>query len=468
MRFNQLNEKSSLPLSQEVSGLLGRGETVYIQIDDTNVEEVVGVNLAKDKRTVIVGFGKSRKSIPVHNDTYEIDDSEGYNVIRKLEESTKQEIPMTNKKINEGVLSEDEETGVMAKYTLYMLAKGATRLHKLIQDEEVITPEVLDLLQAALSSINTIKMDYDEVDEAITNPRSGGYGLSRTIGNLPSVQGIENKVADERWEAARAAKAKAKAKPARGGLRALFAGDTNSVITRRRTEISDEGSVGFIYKDGIEQGMYDFDLGADAFFFNNSSFDTMDDIAASLGGEFSWEESDMLDNVTESSDSRPYVVFHNKKGRYETHAATSFEAAKQAAAHWKLKSTAGVSAHAADVEHVAEETKITKRSIDNWNAMYGADAIEFGTEIINQYNIHDSSEQQYIIEIIDSYTDEFDIRDPADRKKLARKMSQWWMKMTGKSIKNGSQFDESDINVAEKASSMFESARKKANIKAKK
>jgi hypothetical protein len=275
-------------------------------------------------------------------------------------------------------------------------------------------------------------------------------------------------VADERWEAARAAKAKAKAKPARGGLRALFAGDTNSVITRRRTEISDEGSVGFIYKDGIEQGMYDFDLGADAFFFNNSSFDTMDDIAASLGGEFSWEESDMLDNVTESSDSRPYVVFHNKKGRYETHAATSFEAAKQAAAHWKLKSTAGVSAHAADVEHVAEETKITKRSIDNWNAMYGADAIEFGTEIINQYNIHDSSEQQYIIEIIDSYTDEFDIRDPADRKKLARKMSQWWMKMTGKSIKNGSQFDESDINVAEKASSMFESARKKANIKAKK
>jgi hypothetical protein len=222
-----------------------------------------------------------------------------------IEESIKQETPMTNKKINEGVLSEEEETGVMAKYTLYMLAKGATSLHKLIQDEEVITPEVLDLLQAALSSINTIKMDYDEVDEAITNPRSGGYVSSRTIGNLPNVQGIENKVADERWEAARAAKAKAKAKakPARGGVRALFAGDTNSVISRRRTEINDKGSVGFIYKDGVEQGMYDFDLGTDAFFFNNSSFGTMDDIAASLGGEFSWEESEMLDNVTESASS---------------------------------------------------------------------------------------------------------------------------------------------------------------------
>ena len=37
MKFEQLNEKSTLPLSQEVSNLLGRGDTVYIQTDDANV-----------------------------------------------------------------------------------------------------------------------------------------------------------------------------------------------------------------------------------------------------------------------------------------------------------------------------------------------------------------------------------------------------------------------------------------------
>ena len=357
MRFNQLNERSSLPLSQEVSGLLGRGDTVYIQIDDTDVAEVVGVNLDKDKRTVIVGFGKSRKSIPVHNDTYRIDDSEGYNVIRKIEENI-QEIPMTNKKINEGLLSEEEETGVMAKYTLYMIAKSATRLHKLIQDEEAITPEVLDLLQAALSSVNTVKMDYDDIEEAVTTtPRSGAFSTPRSIRNMSSVVGNVNKPEDARWEAARAAKAKAK--PAKRGLSALFAGDTNSVITRQRTEMAADGSVGHIYKDGVDQGMYDIDTLADTLFFNDQNFDSFEDVAAALGGEFSWDASALLDNVTEAAlyetEDRPYVVFHNKKGRYETHAATSFEAAKQAAAHWKLKSTAGVSAHAADVEHVAEQ-----------------------------------------------------------------------------------------------------------------
>ena len=51
---------------------------------------------------------------------------------------------------------------------------------------------------------------------------------------------------------------------------------------------------------------------------------------------------------------RPYVVFHTKKGKYETHAVSSYDAAKNAAKHWGLKSTAGVTPKLADVEHVAE------------------------------------------------------------------------------------------------------------------
>ena len=56
--------------------------------------------------------------------------------------------------------------------------------------------------------------------------------------------------------------------------------------------------------------------------------------------------------VTES-ENRPYICVHAKKGKHECHAATSYEAAKKAAAHWKMKSTAGIDAHLA-VEESAE------------------------------------------------------------------------------------------------------------------
>jgi len=57
---------------------------------------------------------------------------------------------------------------------------------------------------------------------------------------------------------------------------------------------------------------------------------------------------------TNEAEERPYVCVHAKKGKHECTAPTSYEAAKKAAAHWKLKSTSGIDAHLADVEHVAE------------------------------------------------------------------------------------------------------------------
>lgn len=51
------------------------------------------------------------------------------------------------------------------------------------------------------------------------------------------------------------------------------------------------------------------------------------------------------------SEERPYVCVHAKKGKYECTASSSYEAAKKAAEHWKLKSTAGIDAHLADVKH---------------------------------------------------------------------------------------------------------------------
>ena len=56
----------------------------------------------------------------------------------------------------------------------------------------------------------------------------------------------------------------------------------------------------------------------------------------------------------DESEERPYVCVHAKKGKHECKAKSSYEAAKKAASHWKMKSTAGIDAHLADKEKVAE------------------------------------------------------------------------------------------------------------------
>lgn len=59
---------------------------------------------------------------------------------------------------------------------------------------------------------------------------------------------------------------------------------------------------------------------------------------------------------------RPYVCVHAKKGTHECTATSSYGAAQKAAAHWKLKSTAGIDAHLADVKKVAESEKRWKQT----------------------------------------------------------------------------------------------------------
>lgn len=59
------------------------------------------------------------------------------------------------------------------------------------------------------------------------------------------------------------------------------------------------------------------------------------------------------ESIGESED-RPYVCVHARKGKYECTAGSSYEAARKAMSHWNLKSTAGIDAYLADVEHVAE------------------------------------------------------------------------------------------------------------------
>lgn len=67
-------------------------------------------------------------------------------------------------------------------------------------------------------------------------------------------------------------------------------------------------------------------------------------------GELEKEIIDIMnrrDKGIREGEEKPYICVHAKKGKYECHAGSSYEAAKKAAAHWKMKSTAGIDAHLA-------------------------------------------------------------------------------------------------------------------------
>ena len=49
---------------------------------------------------------------------------------------------------------------------------------------------------------------------------------------------------------------------------------------------------------------------------------------------------------------KQFIVVHAKHGKFETHAGSTYEAAKNAAAHWKTKKgTSGMDVHRADITH---------------------------------------------------------------------------------------------------------------------
>ena len=58
-----------------------------------------------------------------------------------------------------------------------------------------------------------------------------------------------------------------------------------------------------------------------------------------------------ITEITEDAEERPYICYHTKKGKHECTASSSYGAAQKAADHWGLKSTAGIDAKLADVEH---------------------------------------------------------------------------------------------------------------------
>ena len=75
--------------------------------------------------------------------------------------------------------------------------------------------------------------------------------------------------------------------------------------------------------------------------------------AETLGHNQSTEKKNLaaFDLDEESDEGRPYICVHARKGRFECHANSTYEAAKKAAQKWGMKNTAGIDVHLADVSH---------------------------------------------------------------------------------------------------------------------
>jgi len=84
-----------------------------------------------------------------------------------------------------------------------------------------------------------------------------------------------------------------------------------------------------------------------------------------------WAKS--ITEITESEEERPYICYHTKKGKHECTASSSYGAAQKAADHWGLKSTAGIDAMLADVEHSPASLEEAKRDTHCSAKCCGAD-----------------------------------------------------------------------------------------------
>jgi len=69
-----------------------------------------------------------------------------------------------------------------------------------------------------------------------------------------------------------------------------------------------------------------------------------------------------ISKTLDEAEEKPYICVHAKKGKHECHADSSYGAAKKAAAHWGMKSTAGIDAHLAldEAEYQGRKVKLGK------------------------------------------------------------------------------------------------------------
>ncbi len=216
--------------------------------------------------------------------------------------------------INEGVLDDADEDGWMAKSQLYKLAKYAISLHGMISDTDNLEPWIQAKITRAAEDMSSVKhyLEYEEV-----NPH--GEQPGDTIPSITAAVPLDD--VEEGYEVLPSIdRDKYQERP---GLEGPFQTRSGKVV----------------YYDPKEGSYYDP---------TSDMYISYDD----------WRKLDSKTmhstGIKMETKERPYICFHAKKGKHECHADSSYGAAKKAAKHWGMNSTAGITPKLADVEHFAE------------------------------------------------------------------------------------------------------------------
>ena len=321
------------------------------------------------------------------------------------------------KPITEGVLDSDDDDGFMARSQLYFLARDAIQLHGMIDDQDNLAGWVQSKIAQSSEAIEAVRRytEYNAqkvADEVMPDDIASEDKTTEGFSILPSIDreryqerdGLEGPfqtksgkvvyydpkegryydpdtdmyLSHEEWEAldeeflneflpaigAAIAHAARVAAPAAGRmLGKLFRGGKKpgaSVATKpkapatklprssnkmSRTGKSRATSGGRGRRSWMAGGGGDGDDGGAGTGFVDG-YRTGSNISSS---------AEPKGTMIPEAEEKNYVCVHAKKGKHECKATSTYGAAKKAAEHWGMKSTAGIDAHLANKEKTATE-----------------------------------------------------------------------------------------------------------------
>ena len=301
--------------------------------------------------------------------------------------------------VTEGVLDGDDEDGFMARSQLYFLAKDAIQLHGLIDDRDNLEPWIQSKIAQSSEAIEAVRRytEYNAAKAEVAMPddiaddgdveegfkilpsidreryqeRDGLEGPFRTTsGKVVYYDPAEGRYYDpdtdfylshEEWDElneeflpefwpALAALASRAVPAVAAGLGRALGGLKSAVRTAPKRTPAASASRG-----GSRTLPISLNTGSDS--SSGSDSDSDDGFASGYKkGMAITSSAKSKGKMIETEGKKPYVCVHAKKGSFECHADTTYGAAKQAAEHWKLKSTAGIDVHLADKEMAWSES----------------------------------------------------------------------------------------------------------------
>jgi len=221
------------------------------------------------------------------------------------------EMGLVESALTEGVLDDTDEDGWMAKSQLYKTAKYAIKLHGMISDTDNLEPWVQAKITKASDYLSAVKhyMEYEGINpypmEGLQEDNQEATKIAKHYMDMAKQDDADDGMDGDYF---------------REVARAVFRGDPQEMrdtILDGDTEPR-ERVLDYMARNHVEMLKTIFPKDA--------------------------ETATYLATMREEEENH-YLCVHAQKGSMKCTAGSSYEAAKKAAAQWKMKSTAGIDAH---------------------------------------------------------------------------------------------------------------------------